>query len=68
MEDLSATLKQIIFITEFLQKNILHQVITLIFDLSTIAIQSNGVFIAEVIVKKWYFLALEYDKPFLGRP
>jgi hypothetical protein len=33
-----------------------------------LAADSNGVLIHEFEPKKWYFLGIEHDKPFLSRP
>ena len=52
---------------EFSQKPILHPVSLKLIN-HDVAIESNGVLIGDFQPKKWYFLAIDHEKPFMTRP
>jgi hypothetical protein len=36
--------------------------------LTVLAMESNGFCLGEITPKKWYFLAIDHEKPFMSRP
>jgi hypothetical protein len=65
--DLSVILTKENYSIEFYQKIILLQVRNII-NLIMLDVESNGVAIFEFLPKKWYFFAIEHERPFMTRP
>lgn len=67
MEALSATLMVGNFSIEYYW-SLTNCLVSEIIEINSIANESNGVQIGdEFVPRKWYFLALEHDKPYLAR-
>lgn len=66
---LNVTLMGESYTIESFKEIILYQVITILFN--CIASESNGVLIGDKDFdfepKRWYFLGIEHDKPYLSR-
>lgn len=68
LEDLNVILIKENCTIEYCQRTILNQVIYINYLSLFVAIESNGVLIGEFQPKKWYFLGIEHDKPYIHRP
>lgn len=67
-EGLSAISTEDSFTTEFLERNIQHQVRhSFINFIYFIAVESNGILLGEFQPRKWYFLATEHERPSFTR-
>jgi hypothetical protein len=62
----NATLKIDRSTSDPLEKIILH-LVSLLF-LNLLAMESNGFFLGEITPRKWYFFAIDHEKPFMSRP
>lgn len=47
---------------------IIHHQVRMHFNITSIDIESNGILLGEFMPKKWYFFAIDHDRPFLSRP